>query len=292
MIWDKIKNSSQILIYGATASGKSALAEKIAQKIGNTIIINGDSRQVYREIPIITAQPKIDKYHKLYGIISSKDQFSVADWLSYLEKELLQNYKRKIIIVGGTGLYLESMMVGLSSIPMVKKEIYESLEKRLKFEGFDKLYCELLQKDPDRKILKNDKQRLIRAIGVLEETGKNLSYWQEEKKKPLLPESDILKIYLKPSRELLYQRINNRFLAMLEEGALEEADNLIKNRIIAPKIIGLEEICGYLAGNYSKEYMIEKAQQKTRNYAKRQETWFKNRLKADLIIASEQYQNF
>ena len=272
-----------ISLYGATASGKSSLALRIAQELGNVIIINADSRQVYKEVPIITAQPKLDDKNKLYGIISLKDDFSVAHWLQFVKKEIIAASDKKIILVGGTGLYLDSLMNGLSEVPEIADDLYIKLQKRLESEGWDSLYKELLSQDPTRKILPQDKQRLIRALAVLEGTGKSLTFWQQKSREPLLEESQLVKIWLKPSRDLLYKNINERFLQMLELGALEEAAKL-QNWAELPKIIGLQEILGYLKGDFTKEDMIKTAQQKTRNYAKRQETWFKNRFNPDLIL--------
>ena len=286
----KLLNTSKvIIIYGATASGKSNLALKIAQNFDQYLIINGDSKQVYREIPVITAQPIIDEYHKLYSIISLKENFSVATWLQHLTQVMQLSPHKKFIIVGGTGLYLEAIIKGLSMVPQIPESIYSYITKRLEKDGWDALYKELLLQDSAAKLLPNDKQRLIRALAVLEGTGKSLTFWQKQPKKPLIREEELFKIWLKPKREILYQQIDARFLQMLDKGALEEGKQVMQDKeITQTKIIGLEEILDYLQGNLSKNSMIEKAQQKTRNYAKRQETWFKNKFISDIILTDNQ----
>jgi tRNA dimethylallyltransferase len=278
-----------ILLYGATASGKSELALAIAEKFPNSLIINGDSKQVYREVPLITAQPKIDINHKIYSIISLKEKFSVARWLQLLQKERELSPNKKLIIVGGTGLYLEAIIKGLSEVPQIPENIYNHIAEKLAKHGWNALYQELLLQDSEAKLLPNDKQRLIRALAVLEGTGKSLTFWQKQPTKPFIPEKELCKIWLKPKREILYDRINRRFIQMLESGALEEAEAVRQDKeITQTKIIGLEDILNYLNGILSRQAMIEKAQQKTRNYAKRQETWFKNKFIADIILTDTQ----
>lgn len=279
-----IPNSARcIIIYGATASGKSAKAVEIATQLNcKSIIINADSMQVYKEIPIITAQPLpsiLDLIpHHMYGVISCNEaNFSVAKWLKMTSKAIYDAIAKDImpIVVGGTGMYLNALMNGLSDIPEVPLEIYSKIKNEIESNGITIMYEKLISLDPRTKILKNDSQRLVRALGVFEHTGKTMSEWHDENKK-YFDSNLATKILIKPPRDELYRRINDRFILMIEGGAVEEVEKLLIKcpAINYPKAIGLYQIIDYISGTISKGELIAKVQQLTRNYAKRQETWF------------------
>ncbi len=276
----KEKNFNGIILYGATASGKSSLGLELLNKISNAIIVNADSMQVYKEIPIITAQPQSLLRHYLYGIISvGDDDFSVARWLEMISKTIHQNIIP--IIIGGTGMYINSLLNGLTVIPSIPIKINEKILKDIKTFGVHAIQQRLSSVDPisAARRSKNDSQRIARALEVFEHTNKTISEWHTNNHK-YVDVINYMKIWVRPDRSNLYSRINERFITMIQNGALEEVECLINKfpGIKYPKAIGLEQIIQYLNGNASKDDTITLSQQLTRNYAKRQETWFKNKL--------------
>ncbi|WP_208541461.1 tRNA (adenosine(37)-N6)-dimethylallyltransferase MiaA [Bartonella capreoli] len=273
------------LIAGPTASGKSKLALKIAQE-KNAIIINTDSMQIYDVLNILTARPtKADTLiipHYLYGYVSPTFNYSVGQWLSDVEKLLNSFPLKPLIFVGGTGLYFRALLEGISKIPSIPDAIREKWRIRLYKKGAESLYRELLQVDAAlcEKIAPQDGQRIVRALEVYESTGKRLSWWQKKKTKSLIAQDCSEKILLIPPRQLLYERINERFNHMVERGVLEEVIAM-KKLMLSPllpamKAIGIRELMAYLDGYKSFEDAIEEAKMQTRRYAKRQMTWFNN----------------
>lgn len=278
----KSGNFKSIILYGATASGKSDLGLKIAEKLNKAIIINADSMQVYKEIPIITAQPSSLDGHYLYSIISCSDMnFSVAKWLKIAADEINKAIQQGItpIVLGGTGMYISSLIDGLTAIPEISPEIMNRVMNDLKKIGLETIHKRLFDVDPKTAEKVCDPQRVIRALAVFEQTGKVISEWQQSNE-IYFDSSSSMRIWLKPERQILYKRINDRFIKMLEVGAIDEVQNLLKRfpNISHPKAIGIEQIKQYIRGDISKELLISIGQQLTRNYAKRQETWFRNRL--------------
>ena len=276
-----------IIIYGATASGKSDLALKIAEKMQGTII-NADSMQVYNDLQILTARPdlsKTDVPHKLYGFLNGSQECSAGIYAKQAS-DIIKKVSNPIV-VGGTGLYIESLTKGLSPIPEVSPTIknkYRSLEITS-----PELHNILAAKDNlmAKKLMPNDRQRIIRALEVLETTGKSLLFWQQEPLQKML-EADFFNIFVSPSRSELYNKCNLRFDEMIKLGAIDEVKQLLaKNyNTAAPimKALGVKEISLYLKGDLTLENAAELAKTATRQYAKRQITWFKNRFKADLIV--------
>ncbi|EJF91472.1 tRNA (adenosine(37)-N6)-dimethylallyltransferase MiaA [Bartonella melophagi] len=273
------------LIAGPTASGKSKLAFKIAQE-KNAIIINTDSMQIYDVLNILTARPtKADTLiipHYLYGYVSPAFNYSVGQWSSDVEKLLSSFPLKPLIFVGGTGLYFRALLEGISKIPSIPDAIREKWRMRLYKEGAESLYHELLQVDAAlcEKIAPQDGQRIIRALEVYESTGKRLSWWQKKKTRSLIAQDCSEKTLLIPPRQLLYERINERFNHMVERGVLEEVIAM-KKLMLSPllpamKAIGVRELMAYLDGYKSFEDAIEEAKMQTRRYAKRQMTWFNN----------------
>jgi tRNA dimethylallyltransferase len=286
-----------IIICGPTATGKTAMAIDIAREI-NGIIINADSQQVYREIPIITAQPTPDEHqqapHRLYGCVSVREYFSVALWLDLVNKEIndaLASGKTPIL-VGGTGMYIKSLMNGIAQIPEISKEIRNSVRLLCDAEGTESIHKKLGELDPEiaAKLNPGDRQRVLRAYEVFLATGKSLLHWQEQKTTPLFPK-DIFDIRcLLPDRATVYDKCNRRLLKMLDEGLLDEMREL--NAILptlsnsergwmslpAMRAHGLREFISHLNGEITIEEAIAQAQQMTRNYVKRQFTWFKHQM--------------
>lgn len=279
----KSGNFNSIIIYGATASGKSDLGIKIAERLNKAIIINADSMQVYKEIPIITAQPSSLDGHFLYSIISCNDvNFSVAGWLKIASEEINKAIHDNItpIVLGGTGMYISSLIDGLTAIPEISPEIMNRVIDDLKRIGLEAMHKRLFAVDQKTAEKVCDPQRITRALAVFTQTGKAISEWQQSNEK-YFDSNRTMKIWLKPERQILYKRINDRFIRMLEVGAIDEVQKLLRDfpNISYPKAIGIEQIKQYLNGDTSKESLISIGQQLTRNYAKRQETWFRNRFR-------------
>lgn len=284
-----MKKSSKILIIsGPTASGKSELAKIIAQKI-NGIIINADSMQLYKELPILSSQPTkpdlANTEHFLYSIFKYDQDSSVAIWLNLVREILDQNDNSKLpIIVGGTGLYISRLLHGISLIPEIDFKI--KIQSRNLYEeiGREEFIKILIDKNENKNSVQNlDKQRLIRRFEVISQTGKSLDYWQLQPNQNIFSDKSFLHINLEPDREELYQNCNLRFEKMLKNGAIEEVKELIKlsppSDLPITKTIGYFEIKDYLNNLINLEEAREVASQKTRNYAKRQLTWFRNQFK-------------
>jgi len=267
-----------VVISGPTASKKSALALDLAQN-KDIAIINADSLQIYAGLPILSSQPTQDEQkqveHFLYSHLKPHESCSVALWLN-LVKEIVEKIadKKLPVIVGGSGMYISKLIEGISEIPEISnankdkaRQLYEEL-------GHDEF-----KKFTNGQAI--DKQRLIREYEVFLQSGKAISFWQNNHKK-ILPNSEFLHINLNPPREKLYQNCNLRFEIMLKNGALEEVKNLanqgISDDLPITKTIGFYEIRDFLDGKISEEKMLEIASQKTRNYAKRQLTWFRHQL--------------
>ena len=280
--------SKIILISGPTASGKSNFATRIAKKI-NGEIINADSMQVYKQLKILTARPtkknqKNIKHH-LYGIIDLKKNFSTGQWLNLAIKNIKEIRKRKKIpiLVGGTGLYFQSLINGLVKIPKIPIKFRNKIRLMQKKEGQKKFYKKLIQLDPKvkNKFDSNDSQRSVRAFEIKLYTKVSMYDWLN-KTKSQFKDSDFLKLYIDFKREELVQRIMIRTIKMLKEGAIEEVKRFIKLKIKkdhgVKKVIGIDELTQLL----NKPINLEDAQElisiKTRQYAKRQATWARSRM--------------
>ncbi len=287
-----------LVIGGPTASGKSALAVSVARERDGTII-NGDSLQVYQGLPFLTAQPSAEEKsaapHKLYQVLMPEDACSAARWRDMALAEI-EKTAGLPIIVGGTGFYLKTLIKGISPIPDIAHGLRERISARQKELGNPAFYEELKGKDPAmaEKLHPFNTQRLIRAMEVLEGTGKSLSEWQ---KIPAVPPPAHLKfifVTLIPSRETLYTACNNRFEKMLVAGALEEVrqfKNKVESGALAAdvpltKALGYSDLAAYLDGELSLQDAVTAAQTATRHYAKRQVTWFRHQMKADIELSS------
>lgn len=286
------------VISGATSSGKSQLAIDFANKIRDkkeSVIINADSLQIYNGLEILSAQPNEEEKklmtHKIYSILPPEVNSSVSNWLSLVKVEVdkaLQQQKQAII-VGGTGMYISALIDGISFVPEIDPKIRE-----LAIEYFDKYGLEKLQNRlvsvGEKKLL--DKQRLIRAYEVYLQTGNTLSHFQSQPRISMFDDIDFIHVNLEIDREELYDNCNSRFIKMLDMGVIAEVKKLRTkiNNVNYPitKTLGYEQICHYIDGEISKEEMIEITSQKTRNYAKRQLTWFRNKVKKQTVCHSPQ----
>ena len=282
------KQSKIILISGPTASGKTNFAVKIAKKIQGEII-NADSMQVYKKLKILTARPnKIEQKdikHHLYGVVDLNKKFSTGQWLELAIKKIKNIKKKKKIpiLVGGTGLYFQSLINGLVKIPEIPLKFRNKVRLMSKREGQKKFYKKLLKLDPKVKdrFDPNDTQRSIRAYEIKSYTDISMYDWlartESEFKK-----SDFLKLYIETKREKLIQRINLRTLNMINSGAINEVKKFLKLKIrkdqSVNKVIGIAELTQYLNHEVTLEEAKELISIKTRQYAKRQATWARTRM--------------
>jgi tRNA dimethylallyltransferase len=277
-----------VILGGPTASGKSALALAIARACDG-VVINADSMQVYRELPILTAQPTAEAQalapHRLYGFLPAAERCSVARWRAAAQQEIAAalGEGRLPVVVGGTGLYLRALIEGLSPIPDIPAELRAAAQARLAQLGPAGLHAELERRDPPMaaRLGPTDRQRLVRAWEVLEATGRSLADWQREPGAGLAAEGlPLIRLALLPGREALYAACNGRFETMLDRGALAEAAALAALRLDpelpAMKALGARELLVHLRGEATLAEAVAAAQQATRNYAKRQMTWFRH----------------
>jgi len=282
------KQSKIILISGPTASGKSSLAIKIAKKIDGEII-NADSMQVYKQLKILTARPnkqdQKDITHHMYGVVDLNKKFSTGQWLKKTIKKIKEIKKKKKIpiLVGGTGLYFQSLIDGLVKIPEIPLKFRNKIRLIQKKDGQKKFYNKLLKIDPmiKDKFNSNDTQRTIRAFEIKLFTNISMYEWLN-KTKSEFKDDEFLKLYIDFKREDLVKRISLRVEKMIEVGAIREVKNFIKLKIkkdlSVNRVIGIDELTQYL----NKKINLDQAQElisiKTRQYAKRQATWARSRM--------------
>jgi tRNA dimethylallyltransferase len=274
---------SALLIAGPTASGKSALAITLARE-RNGVIINADSMQVYRELRIISARPSAEEEgqapHRMYGNVAGAEDYSVGRWLrdAKLEIEATLAIGRLPIIVGGTGLYFMALQGGLAEVPPIPDAVRE------KWRSFDGDVHERLQRvDPlgAAKLNPADRQRIIRALEVLEATGETLSHWQgQAQTNGFLNPFNVERLFVNVPREELYARAERRFDIMLEQGATEEVAALPEFPPAQPimKAIGVPELLAHVRGEMSLEVATILAKTATRQYIKRQLTWWRGQM--------------
>jgi tRNA dimethylallyltransferase len=274
------------LIAGPTASGKSALALRLAERTGGEII-NADALQLYRDLRILSARPSADEEarapHHLFGVADAADGWSVGRWLRETERMLadIAARGRHAIVVGGTGLYFKALTQGLADIPPVPDEAVADAEAQFDNEGETGVRAALAAADPAAaaRIASGDRQRLVRALAVARGTGRPLSDWQTDTRPTLAPGA-WTGVVLEPPRAVLYDRCDARLTAMLDAGAIEEAAALVARaldpRLPAMKAVGLRELAACAAGTLTREAALMAARTATRRYAKRQLTWFRH----------------
>ena len=280
-----------ILIAGPTASGKSKLALEIAAALGGRIV-NADSMQVYRELRVLTARPGPEDEervpHRLYGVLPAWERCSAARWREMALEALSEPDTGPAVVCGGTGFYIEALLHGLSDMPETAPEIEAAGRARREALGAEGFHREVAARDPElaRRVPAGDRQRLLRAWAVFEATGTPLTDWQARPRPEPLRAWTVL---LDPPRERLHARIEERFRAMLAQGALEEAERLrgLDPGLPAMKALGLPALHAYLAGEIALEEAENRAVFATRRFAKRQQTWFRNRLRADATFRQD-----
>ena len=278
-----------VLIAGPTASGKSAAALALAEKIGG-VVINADSMQVYRDLRIITARPSPDEEarvpHRLYGHVDAAVNCSAGHWVSDAATALAEAraQNRLPIFAGGSGLYFKALTRGLSAVPPIAADIRESVRARLERNGVEALHAELSARDPAsaERLKPRDRTRIARALEVDEATGRSLTDWHRDGLPPLLPPGQFRAVFLAPERDALYARIDARFDAMLAAGALDEVARLGARKLDpllpAMKAHGVPALLSHLKGEIALEQAAEIGRADTRHYAKRQFTWFRHQL--------------
>ncbi len=278
------------LVVGATASGKSAAALALA-RAQNGVIINADSQQLYKELRILTARPSVEEEaqvpHKLYGIITGEEAASVGYWLKQVKMEIdwAHGAGKTPIVTGGTGMYIKALMEGIAEIPDVPLEVRAQSQNDIEAMGAKAFHERLQAVDAisAEKIGPYNTQRLVRAYSVWLGTGKPLSFWQAQGNVALYSRDAFELHHIELPREELYHRCDTRFDAMIEVGAMEEVQELqrcygahIPQALL--KVIGVRELLEVLEGKTSFADASARAKQATRNYAKRQLTWFRNQL--------------
>ena len=281
-----------IVICGPTASGKTGLSIELAKKI-NGEIISCDSMQIYKDMNIGTAKPTVEEMqgikHYMLDFVSPNKRYSVADFKKDATSAIqtVLSHEKVPIIVGGTGLYVNSLVQNIT-YPEIETDLeYRNyLEERIQKEGLNTLYEEAKKIDSDamQSISQNDKKRIMRVLELYHQTGKTKTMLEQESKlEP--PAYEYIVFAINMEREKLYERINKRVDIMIEQGLIQEVENLVKKYETLPTAIqglGYKEVISYLNGNLTKEEMIEKIKMETRRYAKRQLTWFRKDKSMDL----------
>ncbi len=290
-----------IVICGPTASGKTALSIELAKKI-NGEIVSADSMQIYKDMDIGTAKPTKEEMqgikHYLLDFVSPEERYSVAQYKQDAKaaiKEIIA--KGKIpIIVGGTGLYIDSLIYEIEYSDIKIDENYrKELEKMAEDKGLDELYKIAMQIDPIamEKISPNDKKRIMRVLEIYKSTGKTKTQQEEESRKNPV-EYDYKVFAINWNREILYERINKRVDIMIKQGLIEEVKNILKKYDKFPTAmqgLGYKEVVDYINGIYTKDEMIEKIKMETRRYAKRQLTWFRKNKQTIWLDGTNDIQN-
>lgn len=278
-----------ILITGPTASGKSALAVELAKR-HDGVVVNADSMQVYDTLRVLTARPSEEEMqgvpHHLYGHVPAGAAYSTGGWLRDVSALLptLRAAGRLPVFVGGTGLYFKALTGGLSDMPEIPEALRKALRSRLLEEGTDGLYAELAVADPAMaaSLNRQDGQRIVRALEVMKATGRSIADFQGQSGPVIIDAAQARKIVVLPDRAVLHQRINGRFEKMLQQGAEDEVRALLALDLPAEapvmKAIGVSQITAMVRGEMTRDEVLEKGAAATRQYAKRQMTWFRNQM--------------
>jgi tRNA dimethylallyltransferase len=278
-----------LVIAGPTASGKSTLAIDAAVEFDG-VVINGDSMQVYGDLRRLSARPSLEDEarapHRLFGVLDGTEACSVGRWLELAAAEIaaVRAEGKLPIVVGGTGLYLKALLEGLAPVPDIDSTVRaeaEAMYDRLGGAAFRDALHDLDPEGADR-LASGDRQRLTRAWAVAKATGRALGDWQRDAPVGPAVETTFAVVILAPERELLYRAIDERFRAMVADGALDEVRDLVARRLDPGlplmKAVGVRELAGHLAGDTSLEDAVAAAQRSTRNFAKRQSTWLRHQV--------------
>ncbi len=274
------------LLAGPTASGKSRRALEMAQRTG-AVIVNADSQQLYADLRVLSARPSVEEEaiaeHRLYGVADAADAWSVGRWSRAVMPVLadLATERRPALLVGGTGLYFTALTMGLADIPDVPVEVRDAAGADIDADGEAAFRRRLAGIDPvaEARIEAGDRQRLTRAWAVAQHTGRALSDWTADTT-PLLAPGSWMGLVIEPEREVLYANCDLRVGQMIEAGVLDEVRALVARgldtALPAMKAVGVREFAAHLAGETTLAAAVEATRQATRNYAKRQLTWFRN----------------
>ena len=270
-----------ILIAGPTASGKSALALALAQQIGG-VIVNADSAQIYRDLPVLSAAPSDEELgaveHRLYGIRDGALPCSAADWAEMARREIADVHAsgRTPILVGGTGLYVRTLLEGIAPVPAIDSDV----RARVRGTPVEENRVKLVALDPQAAAHLNprDGARINRALEVILSTGRTLAEWQQQREGGIGRAVELRPLILLPPRKWLYARCDERFGRMIDQGAVSEVEALLARKL-NPNLpvmrgIGVRELSRYLLGETSLDEAVAAGRQSTRRYAKRQYTWF------------------
>ena len=281
---------SILVIGGPTASGKSALAADVAERLGG-VVVNADSMQLYRDLPILTSWPddalRARAPHRLYGVLDGAERCSAGRWrdMALAEIERIQGDDELPILVGGTGLYLRALLDGIAPVPAIPDAVREAVRALHERESSAVLHARLAARDPEaaRRLEPGDSQRVMRAYEVIEATGRSLLSWQAERHDRYTGRAAVL--VLEPPRDALYGACNKRFERMMTAGALDEAARLME-RGLDPglpvmKAVGVRALLDHLSGVTTLERAAEFGRQATRRYAKRQTTWFRTQMSGE-----------
>lgn len=300
-----------VVVAGPTASGKSAAAVAIAREF-NGVVINADSMQIYDGLPLLTARPTVEEMgeipHRLYGVLEIGDVCSAARWrdLAITEMAGARRAGQLPVLCGGSGLYIKALMEGLSPVPEIPAEIRRGVRNALETQGLAAMYADLVARDPvmaDR-LRPTDRQRIARALEVVEATGRSLAEWQAEPKSGPPVGVQFATISFLPPRDELYAACDARLKRMVELGAVAEVDKVYKiytgrrregggagEDSPIMKALGVPHFRAYSDGALDLEIAVEKAQQATRQYAKRQMTWLNNNFMSQLRVNKKYSEN-
>ncbi len=271
------------LIAGPTASGKSAIALALAARLPVTII-NADASQVYRDLRTLSARPSVDEEarcpHRLFGHVSGDERYSAARWAQEAKLAIAEAHQdgRLPVVVGGTGLYVRTLLDGIAPVPEIPPDIREDV-RRL---DVSQAHALLSKEDPESAARLNprDTTRVARALEVVRATGRPMQHWREIQTGGITEEISLVPLILLPPRDWLIARCDTRLSAMFEGGAVEEVAALLalglSPALPVMRAIGVPEICAFLRGEVSRHDALERAKLATRQYAKRQYTWFRN----------------
>src|SRR5262245_12437103 len=294
-----VTRSMAILIAGPTASGKSGLALRLAEQLGGTVI-NADSMQVYRELRILTARPAREDEarapHALYGFVSGAEAYSAGryaiDATRAIEEARLGGHLP--IVVGGTGLYFKVLLEGLSPVPSIDPDVRAFWRSRAAARPAPELHAILRARDGAMaaRLMPTDRQRIVRALEVLESTGRSLADWQRQPGEPVLAEHEAVRLLTIPDRATQAEMIDARFDAMLGAGALQEVRALLalglSDELPIMRALGVAPLAAHLAGATSLEVAVAAGKTQTRQYAKRQLTWLRRNMKSWTKVDAQQ----
>jgi len=287
-----------ILIAGPTASGKSGLALALAERLSGTVI-NADSMQVYRELRILTARPTLEDEarapHALYGFVAGAEAYSAGRYAADATGAIAdaQAAGRGPIVVGGTGLYFKALLEGLSPVPAADPEVRAFWRAEAARRPAAELHALLARRDPEMaaRLMPTDPQRIVRALEVLESTGRSLAAWQRQPGQPVLAEAETVRLLLLPDRQAQGARIDARFDAMLAAGALEEVRALLaagfSTELPVMRALGVAPLAAHLQGALALDAAAAAAKADTRKYAKRQLTWLKRNMIAWKVLSEQ-----